>query len=135
MFPSSSGTPNAKENTGFSWHWIHERADANHISFATECCISIIYCSSYNSLLYLPCFQIFLPKSVMQHFTSSSVSKSNINLAGCNTYCNEKLERHSVVISQDTLESKNISNLVEVIRITVGHVRVCCTWCILSEAL
>lgn len=72
---------------------------------------------------------------VLQHFTSSSVSKSNINLAGCNAYGNEKFGRHSVVINQDTLESKNISNCVEVIRITVGPVRVCCTWCIFSEAL
>lgn len=45
-------------------------------------------------------------------------------------YCNEKLGNHCVVINKDTLESKNISNSVEVMRVTVGCVGVWCAWCI-----
>lgn len=37
----------------------------------------------------------------------------------------------SAVISQNTLEFKNMNNCAEVNRITMGEVRVCCAWCIL----
>lgn len=93
----------------------------------------------HNLLFLLQFFTIFAQFAnfssevkVLQHFTSSSISKRNIDLADCNAYCNES---HSVVINQDSLESKNISNCGEVIRITVACVRDCYTWSIFSEAL